>query len=132
LKHFFNAPDIDDAAFPEWFSKLKGGKPTATASSVKVVYQEEEHGYQARSFEDAFFNSNKTELKKLRENSGLLGLKNKTDLEEIETAKIFELTDRVLDKKSDFAASVLYLALIGEANWVAPTYINKGLKWISQ
>mgnify|MGYP001032726011 CR=1 FL=1 len=132
LKHFFDAPDIKDADFPEWFSKLKDGKPTETVSSVKVVYQEEEYGYQARSFEDAFFNSNKAELKRLRANSGLLGLKNKTDLEEIENAEIFELTDRVLDKKSDFAASVLYLALIGEANWVTPTYIKEGLKWISQ
>ncbi|MCT7656199.1 hypothetical protein MBH78_19385 [Oceanimonas sp. NS1] len=101
-------------------------------SGVKVVYQTEEHGYQARSFEDAFFNSNKYELKTLSKNSELLGLKNKADLEEIETSEIFELTDRVLDKKSDFAASVLYLALIGKANWVSPEYIKEGLRWISQ
>lgn len=132
LKHFFSAPDINDADFPEWFSKLKSGNPANSESRVKVVYQTEEHGYQARSFEDAFFNSNKSELKKLSENSELLGLKNKADLEAIETSEIFELTDRVLDKKSDFAASVLYLALIGKADWVSPEYIKEGLRWISQ
>jgi predicted ATP-dependent endonuclease of OLD family len=132
LKHFFDAPDINDPHYPDWFSLLKSGDIEGTDSGVKVVYQIEEHGYQARSFEDAFFNSNKSELKRLSKNSELLGLKNKADLEEIETSEIFELTDRVLDKKSDFAASVLYLALIGEAHWVTPEYIKKGLRWISK
>jgi predicted ATP-dependent endonuclease of OLD family len=132
LKHFFSAPDINDADFPDWFRKLKSKNIANSESGVKVVYQTEEHGYQARSFEDAFFNSNKSELKTLSENGELLGLKNKADLEEIETSEIFELTDRVLDKKSDFAASVLYLALIGKANWVSPEYIKEGLRWISQ
>jgi putative ATP-dependent endonuclease of OLD family len=59
-------------------------------------------------------------------------LKNKGDIAEIETANIFDLTDKVLDKKSDFAASLLYLALTDEANWVTPIYIEEGLKWISQ
>lgn len=132
LKHFFAAPDINDRAFPEWFNKLKGGELTEAATSVKVVYQTEENGYQARSFEDAFFNANKTELKRVCENSEVLGLKNKDKIEEIETAKIFELTDIVLNKKSDFAASLLYLALTGEANWITPKYIDEGLKWISK
>ena len=132
MKHFFSAPDINDAGFPDWFRKLKSKDIANSKSGVKVVYQTEEHGYQARSFEDAFFNSNKSELKTLSKNSELLGLKNKADLEEIETSEIFELTDRVLDKKSDFAASVLYLALIGKANWVSPEYIKEGLRWISQ
>jgi len=132
LKHFFSAPDINDADFPDWFRKLKSKNIANSESGVKVVYQTEEHGYQARSFEDAFFNSNKSELKTLSENGELLGLKNKADLEEIETSEIFKLTDRVLDKKSDFAASVLYLALIGKANWVSPEYIKEGLRWISQ
>lgn len=132
LKHFFSAPDISDADFPDWFRKLKSKDIENSKGGVKVVYQTEEHGYQARSFEDAFFNSNKSELKKLSENSELLGLKNKADLKEIENSDIYELTGRVLDKKSDFAASVLYLALIGKANWVSPEYIKEGLRWINQ
>ncbi|KZN70459.1 ATP-dependent nuclease [Pseudoalteromonas luteoviolacea] len=129
LKHFFSAPDINDADFIDWFSKLKSGNHEDIKSGVKVVYQTKEHGYQARSFEDAFFNSNKSEIKKL--NDELLGLKNKSVLEEIETSEIYGLTKHVLDKKSDFAASVLYLALIGKANWVSPEYIKEGLIWIS-
>ena len=132
LKHFFLAPDINDVGFPEWFNKLKRSELTEVDGSVKVAYQTEEGGYQARSFEDAFFNSNKAELKRVCGINEILGLKNKEDIEGIETANIFELTDRVLDKKSDFAASVLYLALTGEASWTTPKYIDEGLKWISQ
>jgi predicted ATP-dependent endonuclease of OLD family len=132
LKHFFSAPDINDAGFPDWFRRLKSKDIANSKNGVKVVYQTEENGYQARSFEDAFFNSNKSELKTLSENGELLGIKNKADIEGIETSDIFDLTARVLDKKSDFAASVLYLALIGKANWVTPEYIKEGLEWISQ
>ncbi|MGO2322894.1 ATP-dependent nuclease [Vibrio casei] len=132
LKHFFSAPDLKDAGFPEWFNKLKRGELTETAGCVKVAYQTEEHGYQARSFEDAFLNSNKAELKRACANSEVLGLKNKNEIEEIDTVNIFNLTDRVIDKKSDFAASLLYLGLTGKADWVTPEYINEGLKWISQ
>jgi len=132
LKHFFGSPEINGGAFPELYSKLKSGKLTESAANVKVVYQTEEHDYQARSFEDAFFNSNKAELKRLCGNNELLGLKNKDQIEEIETANIFDLTNNVLDKKSDFAASLLFLALTGKANWVTPKYISEGLKWISQ
>lgn len=132
LKHFFSSPDINDENFSDWFEKLKSGELNESTDSVNVAYQIDEHGYQARSFEDAFFNSNKVELKRLCGNSELLGLRNKNEIEEIETANIFELTDSVLDKKSDFAASVLYLALTNQANWITPKYINKGLKWISQ
>lgn len=133
LKHFFSAPDINNEEFPEWFEKLKKGELGESADSVvNVVYQVEENGYQGRSFEDAFFNSNKAELKRVCGNSEVLGLKNKGEIEEIETTNIFELTDSVLDKKSDFAASLLYLALTGEANWIVPGYIDEGLTWISQ
>ncbi|MEX6313972.1 hypothetical protein AB6G19_09740 [Providencia manganoxydans] len=50
----------------------------------------------------------------------------------IEMTDIYELTNKVINKKSDFAASLLYLCLTGEADWDAPEYINEGLKWISQ
>jgi putative ATP-dependent endonuclease of OLD family len=131
LKHFLSAPSIKDGEkYAEWFEKLKRGKLVAVSKNIKVAYQVEENGYNARSFEDAFLNSNKQELKKV--GNELLGIKNKTQLQDIENADIYELTEAVLEKKSDFAASVLYMALTNEANWITPKYINEGLEWISQ
>ncbi|MEY1578629.1 ATP-dependent endonuclease [Providencia manganoxydans] len=132
LKHFFSAPDLKDPQFPEWFNKLKCGKLAETASCVKVVYQTKENSYQARSFEDVFFNSNKAKLKRVCAECEVLGLKNKDMIATIEMTDIYELTNKVINKKSDFAASLLYLCLTGEADWDAPEYINEGLKWISQ
>ncbi len=131
LKHFLLAPSIkDDEKYAEWFEELKGGELEAASENIKVAYQLEENGYHARSFEDAFLNSNKQELKKV--GNELLGIRNKTQLQDIEDANIYELTEAVLEKKSDFAASVLYMALTNEANWVTPKYIKEGLEWISQ
>ncbi len=131
LKYFLSAPSIkDDKEFAEWFEKLKNNGLEQLSANINVVYQVEEYGYQARSFEDAFLNSNKAEIKRV--NDSLLGMKNKGDLQGIEKANIYELTKDVLDKKSDFAASLLYVALTDKANWVTPKYIEEGLKWISQ
>jgi predicted ATP-dependent endonuclease of OLD family len=137
LKHFFKAPPIKDIdnkpniEFDNWFINLKNGDSAALFENVNVVYQTEEAGYHARSFEDAFINVNKQEIKQNR--NKLLGLKKKQLLEDIDEKDIYKLTNDVLDKKSDFAASVLYLALTNEdVNWTTPTYIKEGLKWISQ
>ncbi len=131
LKYFLSAPPINDGeTFAQWFEDLKGGQLEPLSENIKVAYQIEENGYHARSFEDAFLNSNKLEIKRVGDK--LLGIKNEYQLEEIEGANIYELTEAVLDKKSDFAASVLYMSLTDEANWTTPKYINEGLKWISQ
>lgn len=135
LKHFFSAPEIKDDKFPDWFEKLKSHNLNELTGDVNVVYQSEEHGYQARSFEDAFINANKAELKSLCESGDILGLKNKEYLQEIETIesdKLFDFTNEILQKKSDFAASLLYLALMQTADWSTPKYIDEGLKWISK
>lgn len=131
LKHFLSAPSIkDDKNYAQWFKELKRDKLGMLFESIKIAYQVEENDYHARSFEDAFLNSNKLEIKRVGKE--LLGIKNKTQLQEIEDADIYILTEAVLDKKSDFAASVLYMALTDEANWTTPKYINEGLEWISQ
>ena len=137
LKHFFKAPAIKEnnntpnPKFDEWFITLKSGTSTPLFNNVKVVYQVEEAGHHARSFEDAFINVNKQNIK---ENcTEMIGLKNRKQITEIESADIYELTNNIMDKKSDFAASVLYLALTHkDINWTTPTYIKEGLKWISQ
>ena len=129
LKYFFTAPLIEDEEkFSQWFEKLKQEKQNSRSQNIYIAYQSEENGYHARSFEDAFMNSNKLEIKNMSDR--LLGLKNKKELQNLENADIYELTDTVLAKKSDFAASLLYLALTGEVTWATPKYIKEGLKWI--
>ncbi len=137
LRYFFSAPKIkgdDDKPnkeFDKWFVNLKNGDTEARFDKVNVVYQTEEAGYHARSFEDAFININRQTVK--QNHAELLGLKKKKLLEDLEDLDIYELTNEILDKKSDFAASVLYLALTNEdVNWTTPRYIKEGLKWISQ
>jgi putative ATP-dependent endonuclease of OLD family len=36
------------------------------------------------------------------------------------------------DGKSDFASSILYLALTQDVKWKTPGYIIEGLNWISK
>jgi len=43
---------------------------------------------------------------------------------------IYELTEEILDKKSDFAFSLLYLALSKNIDWEMPLYIKNALEWI--
>ena len=60
----------------------------------------------------------------------LTGLKNKGTLDEFSGNDFYSLTSQILGKKSDFAGSVLYLALVERESWRAPKYIMDGLKWI--
>lgn len=43
---------------------------------------------------------------------------------------IYDLTERILKKKSDFAFSLLYLALSKNIDWAIPLYIKNALEWI--
>lgn len=92
-----------------------------------MSYQCEEDGYYPRSFEDAFINVNLATLKKHQ--NQLLGLKN-TD--EIDTNdNIYDLTQKIIDKKSDFASSLLYVAYTDKSvEWTTPKYIREGLEWL--
>ncbi|MNC74145.1 hypothetical protein D3C75_1254480 [compost metagenome] len=45
----------------------------------------------------------------------------------------YDLIETVLDKKSAFASSLLYLALTDdEVTWRIPAYIGEALEWISE
>ena len=128
LKYFLNAPtDIRSAEFDDWFAKLRKNLLNSGRENIKVVYQEEEGGYHARSFEDAFISSNKEVIKSNK--AVIMGMKNKEELDTNED--MYDLTNKILAKKSDFAASLLYQALSNdEIQWETPLYIKKGLLWI--
>ena len=85
-----------------------------------------EDGYHARSFEDSFIKKNLDLIKTNRD--ALWGIKNKEILDT--QTDIFELTQNLIDKKSDFASSVLFLALSKDIEWKMPHYIHGGFEWL--
>ena len=128
LKHVLKTPK-KPADLPAWITKLKDHTLSDGSTVINVAYQSKEAGYHARSFEDAFISLNLPEIKKQKDN--LWGLKNKHQLDS--TTDVFELTNKIIDKKTDFASSLLYLALSKEAiAWKTPEYLMNGLKWLAE
>ncbi len=134
LKHFFSAPEIDkEDDYAKWYKKLKSNAIDNRFEKILVTYQTQEDGYHARSFEDAFLHINKDNVKEHLES--LSGLKNKSNFND-KSMSTYDLTNSVIEKKSDFASSLLFLALTNNAekkfDWRIPKYIQDSLIWLSQ
>jgi putative ATP-dependent endonuclease of OLD family len=130
IKYFLDAPKIEkEYEYSEWIKKLKSDQLNDRASLIRVAYQVEEAGYHARSFEDAFLAINYDVVQKQKYK--LDGLKNIKKLEGLNT-DFYKLTESVLDKKSEFASSLLWLALTNDIEWKAPSYVREGLLWIAR
>lgn len=128
IKHYFGAPQLGDPSFPTWLANIKVRSLSTISSYINVFYQTSENGYHARSFEDAFLHLNRDLVKNNIES--LHGLKNKKEFDSHTNA--YDIIDRILDKKSAFAASLLFLALTEKVQWKTPSYIKEGLEWISK
>jgi len=129
LKHLLGAPALDEVdAYKEWHKRLLSGEATSDKEQIKLAYQLEENGYHARSFEDAFIAKNFAKIKEIK--GDLAGLKNTDEIDKFDGSDYYNLTEKILSKKSDFAGSVLYAALVDGENWETPKYIMDGLKWI--
>lgn len=135
IKYYYNAPKVvNSLEFESWFKKIVEGTESSTSKNIKITYQTKEGDYHARSFEDAFISINKGEIQKATANEKLdvLGLKNLSAFDDPEFDTPFKLTDQIMDKKSDFASSLLYLALVEGIVWQTPSYIKGGLEWLSK
>ena len=130
LKHFLNAPKFDqEEEFKEWFEKLKNNSLHDDTSRIKLSYQTEENGYHGRSFEESFISINTQNL--IENIEELNGLKPEAK-QELENNKDYDdLTEKILNKKSEFASSLLWVALTKDVKWETPLYIKEGLKWIA-
>lgn len=111
-----------------WLENVKNHAQKCISDFVNVSYQCEENGYYPRSFEDAFINVNLTEIKK--QQNQLLGLGNKDKINVNDD--IYNLTQEIIDKKSDFASSLLYTAYTENVEWTTPKYIREGLEWLQR
>ena len=131
IRYFLNSPDFkEEDEFNIWFKNLKENKLHDDTSRTKVSYQVEQDGYHGRSFEEAFMSLN---IKNLLDNiSDLKGLKSCAEAELNSNTDYDDLTEKILDKKSEFASSLLWLALTKEVNWNIPNYIEEGLLWIAK
>lgn len=131
LKHFLSAPAIDNIdEYKEWHKRLLSGEAVTNDEKIKLAYQMEENGYHARSFEDAFIAKNFEKIKNSKDKLKLKGLKNVQEIDNFDGGDFYELTKSILGKKSDFAGSLLYAALVEGETWETPEYIMDGLKWI--
>lgn len=103
---------------------------------LKIVYQVEEHGYHARSYEDAFFSINKTLL-----DAGHCAFPSLTkkhlDKYQANTIDAFEFAEKAVNSKPSLAIEILLNSEINEdgvefSNWQLPLYIKEGLLWLRQ
>jgi len=131
IRYFYKSPEYNqDEEWSKWFDKLKKDELQDENSTVKLAFQIEENEYHGRSFEESFISINIDNLKK--NISRMKGLYSNAK-GQLETVKDFDvLTNSILDKKSEFASSLLWLALTDEVNWNMPSYIKKGLVWIAK
>lgn len=131
IKYYYNAPSFTEARkeYDEWFKKIINLDAQGISNNVKVFYQKKEDGYHARSFEDAFINKNYDLLKSNIDNIKGLKCKEKINSE----MDVYELTRDIIAKKSDFAASLLFLVHTDDnIEWKTPSYIEEGLEWIQK
>lgn len=132
IKHFFNKPSLENLKKfnleNKIFNKVDGTWTNQAYGKLCVVYQTEEKGYHARSFEDAFIHINIEFLKnKIKD---FKGLKNKTHFEN--SCGSYELAENCIKKKTHFALDILYLSNTDFSNWEIPIYIKEGLLWLKK
>lgn len=123
LKHFLTFNDFD---------ALKTLKDTDKVISrnnaqIKLSFQTEENSYHARSFEDAFIAKNLAFICSFKDKFD--SLKNR-DLLEVTSINYFELSEKCIKKKPEFAADILFFSEEGFTNWETPEYIKNGLLWL--
>ncbi len=130
IMYYLGAPKykVGDEAYSNWFKSVLKHKANCVSSYAYIAYQGRENSYYARSFEDAFINVN---LAKIKANLDLLGgLKNKDEFGA--RSNMFQLTTKVIEEKSDFASTLLFLTYANGIQWQTPKYIWEGLKWLQK
>lgn len=130
IKYYLGYEKNQDFNLDSWIENIKNKTIYSINKNVEVAYQSEQNGYHARSFEDAFISCNIDLISQLK-NEEFLGLTGKEAIISTRT-DFYNLTDEILDSKSEFASFILYLALTKDIKWNTPNYISNALKWISE
>ena len=135
LNYFYGKPSILDLQKNllenKTFKKILNKKGDAKEwvedkdGNLSVIYQIDEYGYNARSFEDAFINLNLYFLKSHKKD--FKSLQNKKKLNGNDFYKIAE---NCLKGKTVFALDILYYSDNKFEDWFIPEYIKEGLLWL--
>lgn len=133
ISHYFNNPTLANlkgySLQNKLLDKVNGNWENQTAGKLCVVYQTEENGYNARSFEDAFIHLNRDFVNENKED--FRGLQNREDFNE-PANNAYNLAQRCVKKKTHFALDVLFHSNDKLNNWQIPAYIKEGLLWLKQ
>ena len=126
IKWLPNKTTISDLLSCKNEDKIKG--------NIRVAYQTNENGYNARSFEDAFINTNKEffltehiieKEKNIKDEFAYLRNKN------IDLSK--EIPDKFSSKqKTEFTFDIMSFNEKDFGEWKVPEYINEGLIWLAK
>lgn len=103
--------------------------------NLKVCFQVEENGYQARTFEDNFFSINIDFLQANKDT--IFGLKTNALKDFLDTTlekDTYDLAETGIESKATFAVEIIYNSKKEEGlefcGWNIPQYIKDGLLWI--
>lgn len=132
LKFFFKTVSLDElrgySLNKKLFSKVMGLWSNHADGKLGIIYQTEQNGYNARSFEDAFIHINRQFIKDNIDS--FKGLKNKKLFEN--GTSTYELAEKCIKKKTHFALDILYHSKKDFSNWEIPGYIYEGLLWLKK
>jgi len=110
----------DDTA-SKWYFNSEG--------QLRLLFQKEENGYQACSFEDAFLSNN---LQFVIDNKEIFGgIKKHTTLTSAGN-DFYIIADECIESKTAFALDVLLYGGENNEKWSTPLYIKEGLEWLAQ
>ena len=133
ISHYFSNPilaSLKGYSFQnKFFNKKNGNWANQPDGELCVVYQTDENGYNARSFEDAFIHLNRDFVNGNKEN--FRGLKNREDFDEPANGA-YHLAKNCVKKKTHFALDILFHSDENLSNWQIPKYIKEGLVWLKQ
>jgi len=129
---YFKGLDVDNRLL----EKVDGSWVISKDGHLLMVYQNEEGGYHARSFEDAFFSINKSFLGNDPDAFPSLVKKHFKRYVENTEADPFDFAKDAVDKKPSLAIEILMNSKPKEdslfSNWEIPRYIKEGLLWLRQ
>lgn len=139
LKFFFKTGDLAfykslDFEYKSLSKTDEEGWQQQTEGLLKVVYQIEEQGYHARSFEDAFFSINKAMLN-VGQNSFPSLTKKHFEKYMNDEIDAFDFSENAVNSKPSLAIEILLNSQpdgdgVEFSNWEVPLYIKEGLLWL--
>jgi predicted ATP-dependent endonuclease of OLD family len=111
------------------FNKVAEAWQNNVDGKLCIVYQIEDEGYSARSFEDAYIHINKPFITANKDKFN--GLKNKPYFD-VEDNGAYYLAQHCINKKTHFAMDIIFNSDAEFSNWKIPAYIKQGLLWLKK